>query len=223
MRLLLVEDDASLARVVSRELGRRGHSVTVAGSGNEALAAVRDARFDVAILDRVLPDLDGIEVLRAWREAGVATPVLVLTGMAELEDKVAGLRSGADDYLTKPFEFEELTARLEALVRRAPGDAPLQLGSVELDPRRRTLSGGAASEKLTERECALLAELARNAGQVLSRERIVETVWRGEPVNTNVVDVYVGYLRTKLERLPGPGPTIISVRGVGFRLDVPRA
>ncbi len=220
MRILLVEDDLHLGRTVTRSLYERGHAVKMAQTGAEATLAAGEERFDVAILDWELPDTDGISVLRAWRSNGIALPVILLTGRAETGDKVTGLRAGADDYLTKPFEFEELLARIEALHRRGAGDGPVQVGRVIVDPRRRTMSVGDAAEKLTDRELALLLDLSRHAGKPLSRARLIEEVWRGEPVNPNVVDVYVGYLRAKIERLPSPGIAIASVRKVGFQLDV---
>jgi DNA-binding response OmpR family regulator len=220
LRILLVEDDTNLSRVITRGLVERGHTVKAVETGGEAVQAAVGGRFEVAILDWELPDLDGIGVLRAWRSGGVGMPVIMLTGRGEVDDKVTGLRAGADDYLAKPFEFEELVARLEALVRRGSLEGPIQLGNSVVDPRRRTVTSGENFEKLTERETALMVELARHAGEPLSRAQLVEKVWRGEPVNPNVVDVYVGYLRTKLDRLPAPGIAIASVRKVGFRLDV---
>lgn len=220
MRVLLVEDDENLGRVLTRGLFERGHVAKAVATGHEAVTAAGEGHFDVAILDWELPDLDGIGVLRAWRGGGIALPVLMLTGRSETEDKVTGLRAGADDYLAKPFEFEELMARLEALQRRGAITGPVRLGQVLFDPRRRTVAAGDATEKLTDREAALLAELARHVGEPLSRAHLVDTVWRGEPVNPNVVDVYVGYLRSKLEKLPDPGLAVVSVRKVGFRLDV---
>jgi DNA-binding response OmpR family regulator len=217
---LLVEDDENLGRVITRGLFERGHAAKVVGTGQEAVAAAGEGHYDVAVLDWELPDLDGIGVLRAWRGAGIALPVLMLTGRSETEDKITGLRAGADDYLAKPFEFEEMMARLEALQRRGGLSGPVRLGQALFDPRRRTVAAGEATGKLTEREAALLAELARHAGEPLSRAHLIDSVWRGEPVNPNVVDVYVGYLRAKLEKLPSPGLVVTSVRKVGFRLDV---
>ena len=220
MRVLLVEDDANVARVITRGLFDRGHSVKVSETGGDAVAQAVNGRFDVSILDWELPDLDGIGVLRAWRSAGVGMPVIMLTGRGETDDKVTGLRAGADDYLSKPFEFEELLARLEALFRRGSLEGPIQVGRVVVDPRKRTVAAGETVEKLTEREAALLIEFVRHMGEPLSRAQFVEKVWRGEPVNPNVVDVYVGYVRAKLDKLASPGIAITSVRKVGFRLDV---
>ena len=220
MRVLLVEDDEALGKIVTRDLVGRGHAATLATTGAAAVEAARDGQFDVAILDWELPDRDGLSVLRAWREAGIAMPVIMLTGRSELDDKVTGLRAGADDYLTKPFEFEELMARLEAVRRRGGRDGPIEVGHAVFDPRKRTITVGEASEKLTDRETALLLALLRHVGEPLSRSHLIEAVWRGEPVNPNVVDVYVGYLRGKIDNLPGAGFGISSVRKVGFKLDV---
>jgi two-component system OmpR family response regulator len=218
LRVLLVEDDTTLSRIITRGLFERGHAVKAVETGAEAVQQAVGGRFDVSILDWELPDLDG--VLRAWRSAGVGMPVIMLTGRGEVDDKVTGLRAGADDYLSKPFEFEELLARLEALFRRGALEGPIQLGNSTIDPRKRTVTAGEHVEKLTERESALVIELARHTGEPLSRAQLVEKVWRGEPVNPNVVDVYVGYVRTKLEKLPAPGIAVTSVRKVGFRLDI---
>ncbi|MGA8892517.1 MAG: response regulator transcription factor [Anaeromyxobacteraceae bacterium] len=220
MNVLLVEDDAQLAHVISRALFERGHVVKTVGTGARAEEVVHGARIDVAVLDWVLPDLEGIDVLKHWRDSGENFPVILLTGKSETEAKVVALRAGADDYLTKPFEFEELLARLEALFRRVPADRAFKVGNAVLDPHARTVTAGGVTENLTDRETALLAELGRHLGEPLSREHLIETVWKGEPVNQNVVDIYVGYVRNKLKRLPAPGIGITSVRKVGFRLDL---
>ncbi len=220
MKVLLVEDEEQVARVVSRFLRERGHEVEWASSGGAAVERGRGGGFDVAILDWMMPDLEGIAVLRLWRSAGLRFPVLMLTGRDETQAKVEGLRAGADDYLTKPFEFEELLARLEALYRRAAPDVPFTAGPATVDPHRRTVSVGERSQKLTDREMGLLVELARSLGSPVSRAALLATVWRGEPVNPNVVDVYVGYLRGKLADLGTPGLAIEAVRKVGFKLEV---
>jgi len=220
LNVLLVEDDAQLAHVISRALFERGHVVKTVGTGARAEEIVRGGRIDVAVLDWVLPDLEGIEVLKHWRSTGESFPVILLTGKSDTEAKVAALRAGADDYLTKPFDFEELLARLEALFRRIPADGPFKVGNAVLDPHARTILAGGVTENLTDREASLLVELARHLGEPLTREDLLATVWKGEPVNQNVVDIYVGYVRSKLKRLPTPGITITSVRKVGFRLDL---
>jgi DNA-binding response OmpR family regulator len=206
--------------VISRALFERGHVVKTVGTGARAEEAVHGGRIDVAVLDWVLPDLEGIDVLKHWRSTGERFPVILLTGKSATDAKVAALRAGADDYLTKPFEFEELLARLEALFRRVPADSPFKVGNATLDPHERTITAGGVTENLTDREATLLVELARHLGEPLSREDLLGTVWKGEPVNQNVVDIYVGYVRNKLKRLPAPGIGITSVRKVGFRLDL---
>ncbi len=220
MKVLLVEDEEQVARMLGRFFRERGHEVEWASSGGAAVERGRGGGFDVAVLDWVMPDLEGIAVLRLWRAAGLRFPVLMLTGRDETQDKVEALRAGADDYLTKPFEFEELLARLEALFRRAAPDATFTVGPATVDPRKRTVAVGERSQKLTDREMGLLVELARTFGTPVSRAALLATVWRGEPVNPNVVDVYVGYLRAKLADLGTPGLAVEAVRKVGFRLAV---
>jgi two-component system, OmpR family, response regulator len=223
MRLLLVEDEERVARILARGLSEEGHQVDVCASGLQARDQGLSVPYDVVLLDWSLPDLDGLSVLRAWRARGVRTPVLLLTARGSTGEKVTGLRAGADDYLVKPFAFDELLARLEALHRRGgAGHDATRLGPATLDARRRALVLGPASESLTAREFALLSELASHSGDVLSRSRLIHAVWGHDfDGNANVVDVYVGYLRTKLERLGTPGVRIESVRGVGYRLVVP--
>lgn len=222
MKLLLVEDEERVARVLARGLAEEGHQVDVCATGLAAREQATTVGYDVVLLDWSLPDLDGISVLRDWRKRGLRTPVLLLTARGSTGEKVTGLRAGADDYLVKPFDFDELLARLEALHRRGGASDASALGPVTLDARRRALIVGARAETLTAREYGLVAELARHAGEVLSRSRLIETVWGQEfEGNSNVVDVYVGYLRTKLDRLGAAGVRIESVRGVGYRLVVP--
>ena len=224
MKLLLVEDEARVARTLARGLGEEGHQVDVCATGQTALEQGQAIDYDVVLLDWSLPDLDGVSVLRAWREAGLRTPVLLLTARGSTGEKVTGLRAGADDYLVKPFSFDELLARLEALHRRNGAGEPAPLGSSRLDPRRRALVREGRSESLTAREYSLLAELSSHRGDVLSRSRLLEAVWGTEfNGNQNIVDVYVGYLRTKLERIGATGVEIQSVRGIGYRLVAPEA
>jgi DNA-binding response OmpR family regulator len=222
MKLLLVEDEARVARALARGLGEEGHQVDVCATGRSALEQAQAIAYDAVLLDWSLPDLDGVSVLRAWREAGLRTPVLLLTARGATGEKVTALRAGADDYLVKPFDFEELLARLEALHRRNGAGEPSALGPIRLDPRRRALVRGAQAETLTAREYSLLAELSAHRGEVLSRTRLVQAVWgTGFSGNQNVVDVYVGYLRAKLERIGAEGVEIQSVRGIGYRLTAP--
>ncbi|HYO58130.1 response regulator transcription factor, partial [Archangium sp.] len=178
--------------------------------------------YDVVILDWSLPDVEGVSVLRQWREAGTQTPVLMLTARGTTGEKVMGLRAGADDYLVKPFDFDELLARLEALRRRGEQQGvPVRLGSVLLDPRRRVLRRGVREEPLTAREFSLLSALARQPGEPQVRARLMAQAWGldfdGSP---NVLEVYVGYLRVKLERLGAEDVSIRAVRGVGYVLRV---
>jgi two-component system OmpR family response regulator len=223
MKLLLVEDEEKMARLLQRGLMEAGHQVDVCQRGEDALEQARRIDYDTVLLDWNLPDLDGLAVLRRWREQGLRTPVLMLTARGTVGEKVMGLRAGADDYLVKPFAFEELLARLEALHRR--GDAQglaQQVGPLVLDSRRRVLRHGEREEPLTGREFALFSELASHVGEVLPRSTLLSHVWGdnfdGPP---NIVDVYVGYLRGKLKKLAvEPGVSIQAVRGVGFRLVV---
>ena len=224
MKLLLVEDEARVARTLARGLGEEGHQVDVCATGRAALEQGQAIEYDVVLLDWSLPDLDGVSVLRAWREAGLRTPVLLLTARGSTGEKVTGLRAGADDYLVKPFAFDELLARLEALHRRNGAEEPAVLGPSRLDPRRRALVREGRSESLTAREYSLLTELSSHRGDVLSRRHLIDAVWGTDfNGNQNVVDVYVGYVRAKLERIGAEGVEIQSVRGIGYRLVVPEA
>ncbi len=224
MRLLVVEDEPKMARMLQSGLREEGHQVDVCQSGEAALQQGLDVPYDVLVLDWGLPDVDGISVLRHWRERGLTAPVLLLTARGSTGEKVTGLRAGSDDYLVKPFDFDELLARLEALGRRgsAAGDPGLQpLGDLTLNPRRRVLQRGALEVTLTGREFALLSELRALGGDTATRSRLLLKVWGGDFEGTgNVVDVYVGYLRAKLERLGTERLKLEAVRGVGYRLVV---
>jgi two-component system OmpR family response regulator len=222
MKLLLVEDEAKMARLLQRGLTEAGHHVDVCERGEDALEQALQIPYDAVLLDWNLPDLDGLSVLRRWREQGLRTPVLMLTARGTVGEKVLGLRAGADDYLVKPFAFEELLARLEALHRR--GDAqgsPQTVGPLTLDSRRWVMRLGEREQPLTRREFALFAELASHVGEVLPRSTLLSQIWGdtfdGPP---NIVDVYVGYLRSKLKKLGAGTLSIQAVRGVGFRLLV---
>jgi DNA-binding response OmpR family regulator len=222
MRVLLVEDDAGIVAFVRQGLTEAGFTVDAVVDGLEGLAAARVATYDAIILDGMLPGLDGLAVLVELRRLGIRTPVLLLTARAAVEDRVAGLETGADDYLTKPFAFTELLARLRALLRRPPlqADQLLRVGDLELDPLRRSVRRGGSPVDLSPREFALLAYLMRHAGQALTRTQIAEQIWSLDYAgDTNVVDVYIGYLRRKLGLAHG-GPRIQTVRGVGYRLSL---
>jgi two-component system OmpR family response regulator len=220
MRLLLVEDDEKLARAVARGLRHEGYAVDVSGNGDAALlqAAVWD--YDAIVLDVMLPQRDGLAVCAALRERGCWAPVLMVTARDQVPDRVRGLDVGADDYLGKPFAFDELLARLRALLRRAPAERParLEVGDLVVDPGTRELTRAGTPVELTAREFAVLEYLARYADEAVTRTRLLEHVWDENYVgSTNVVDVYVGYLRKKLER-PFDRPLIRTLRGVGWTL-----
>jgi DNA-binding response OmpR family regulator len=222
MRILVVEDVAKMAELIRRVLAAERHVVDVAADGASALAFAEGQEYDVVVLDRMLPDIDGVEVLRQMRGAGIETPVLMLTALGTVDHRVGGLDAGADDYLTKPFAFNELLARLRALARRPPQQAEPRLvaGDLELDEARHVARSGEHIVELSAREFALLGYLIRHAGQVVSRRQILDAVWGAEPdVYSNVVDLYVHYLRRKLAGL-GCERMLRTVRGVGYSLRV---
>jgi heavy metal response regulator len=220
MRILVVEDEKKVASFIKKGLEEEGYAVDVASDGAEGLAQALECVHDLIILDIRLPTMDGLRVLQALRQEKVATPVLLLTVRATIEDKVLGLDTGADDYLTKPFAFQELVARVRALLRRRPEVAPavLQVGDLILDPARRTVARGGAKITLTPREFTLLDYFMRNPGRVLTRTMIAEHVWDYSfDTSTNVIDVYVNYLRKKIDADREP-KLLHTVRGVGYVL-----
>jgi two-component system OmpR family response regulator len=221
VRVLVVEDDPKLRRALERGLRLEGYDVLAAASGEDGLAQARSGQFDAVLLDLLLPDLDGFAVCRSLRAAEVGTPVLMLTALSAVPDRIRGLDDGADDYLVKPFDFGELLARLRVLIRRGPSARPtdLQVGDLRLNPLTRVVARGGREVELTEREFELLDVLARTPGRPVSRERLRAAVWRDDAeVSLNVVDVYIGYLRRKLES-PRDPRLIRTVRGKGFLLD----
>ena len=219
--LLLVEDEARVAEFIRRGLKAEGHSVDHVGDGETALTRLADGRYDVVVLDLMLPGLNGKEVCRAMRARGDWTPVLMLTALSAVDEKVEGLRLGADDYLAKPFDFEELLARIEALSRR--GAAPeagageaMVFSGVAHNPESMETTVDGASVELSAKERELLKLFLANEGKVLSRERILNKVWTvQEDPMTNVVDVYVARLRKKIAPY---GDGIKTIRGAGYRL-----
>ncbi|HEU5424259.1 MAG TPA: response regulator transcription factor [Nitrolancea sp.] len=222
MNILVVEDEQRLARLLKRMLEDERHTVDVAYDGGTALElGLRDS-FDLAVLDRMLPDLDGIEVCRRLRAARIAMPILMLTARGSVEDRVTGLNAGADDYLVKPFAMDELLARVNALLRRGGSNGAatvLQVGDLTLDLLRREVKRGGAIIELTPKEFALLEYLMRNPGHVLSRSQIVDHVWSYDfDALSNVVDIYIHYLRDKIDRGRGK-PLIKTVRGAGYRIE----
>jgi len=236
MNILLIEDDARIADFLQRGLRAEGHRVVRAATGPEGLALVLEAARDaqagdppsVVVLDLMLPGMNGIEICRTLRARRVQFPILMLTALGALEERVAGLRTGADDYLAKPFEFEELLARLEALGRRAHGLQPdrpnlLQVGDLSLDRERMRATRGGDVLNLTARELALLELLMSAPGRLFSRERILAGVWgQSEDPLTNVVDVYIRRLRSKIDQ-GRPVALIQTVHRLGYRLEVPGA
>ncbi|MBA2383404.1 MAG: response regulator transcription factor [Actinobacteria bacterium] len=220
MRALIVEDEPKLARLIQRGLQEEGYAADVAGTGEDALWMARAAPFDAIVLDVMLPAADGFEVCRELRAAGVWAPVLMLTARDAVEDRVEGLDTGADDYLTKPFSFAELLARLRALVRRGPVERPavLQVGSLRLDPATRRVSRNGTEIDLSTKELALLETFMRRPGAVLSRVDLLEHAWDfAYETRSNVIDVYVRYLREKVDR-PFGLSSLETVRGAGYRL-----
>jgi len=220
MRILVVEDETKMASLLRRGLTEEGHAADVARSGDDALWMAQAVEYDAVVLDLMLPGLDGIQVCRRLRETGVWAPVLMLTARDAVEDRVAGLDAGADDYLPKPFSFAELLARLRALARRGTAERPavLEVGDLRLDPARRQAWRGATEISLSAKEFALLETFMRRAGEVLSRYQLLEHAWDYAYENrSNVVDVYVRYLRDKIDR-PFGRKSLETVRGAGYRL-----
>jgi two-component system OmpR family response regulator len=220
MRALVVEDEVKMAALIRRGLVEEGYAADVARTGEEALWMARATPYDAIVLDVMLPGRNGLEVCRSLRESGVWSPILMLTARDGVEDKVSGLDSGADDYLSKPFSFAELLARLRALTRRGPSERPavLEVGTLRLDPATRHAWRGEAEVDLSAKEFALLETFMRNPGDVLTRLDLLEHAWDyGYENRSNVVDVYVRYLRAKIDR-PFGADSIETVRGVGYRL-----
>jgi DNA-binding response OmpR family regulator len=220
--VLVVDDDAAIREALERALRLEGFAVAVADGGRAALESVARRPPAAIVLDVTMPDLGGRAVCARLRADGVRTPILILSARDEVDDRVAGLQAGADDYLVKPFAVPELVARLRALLRRGgdPAGAPgrLVIADIVVDPAARTVTRGGREVELTRREFELFETLARNAGIVLSRERLLELVWGYDwPADGNVVDVFVSYLRRKLEA-DGEPRIIQTVRGVGFVL-----
>lgn len=223
MQILVVEDERKVANFIRQGLQEEGHAVEVAMDGNSALdLLLAGVGYDLVVMDLLLPKCDGFSVLKTARSRGLKTPVLILSARDSAADKVAGLDLGADDYLTKPFVFEEFLARVRALLRRGgPQSQPvLRLADLELDPAARTVSRGGRHIDLTTREFSLLEYFLRNVGRVLTREMIAEHVWGlGSDCQSNVIDVYVGYLRRKIDAGPST-PLLHSVRGIGYVLKI---
>jgi two-component system OmpR family response regulator len=223
MRILIVEDEEHLARLLAEVLGREGHAAETASDGRSALARALTEEFDLLVVDWMLPDLDGVQVVKKLRATGVGVPILMLTARAQVEDRVEGLDAGADDYLPKPFAFPELLARVRALSRRPPeneaGETVLTAGDVTLDPGRHEVRRAGERVDLTAKEFALLATLMQRPGQVFTRSVLLDTVWGGTTgAYTNVVDLYVHYVRKKLDGDEEPS-RIRTVHGTGYTFE----
>ncbi|MEH6518365.1 MAG: response regulator transcription factor [Halioglobus sp.] len=226
MEILLVEDDASVGEFIVSELATAGHSCVHRLDGEQGLREARAQVFDVMIIDRMLPHLDGLSLIKMLRKEGVNTPALVLSALGEVDDRVSGLHSGADDYLTKPFSMAELLARLEVLHRRAsanPGDTPivLEIADLRLDLLTREVWRQGVEVNLQPREYKLLEYLLRHSGQVVTRAMLLEQVWgyHFDP-QTNVIDVHISRLRQKIDK-DFDVPLLATVRGAGYRLGPP--
>ena len=220
MRVLVVEDERKLAELLARGLREEGHAADLADRGEEALWMAQAVPYDAIVLDVMLPGLDGFDVCRRLRNDGVWSPVLMLTARDAVDDRVTGLDAGADDYLAKPFSFEELLARLRALARRAPQERPtvLEVGGLRLDPAAHRAWRGDVELDLSAKEFVLLELFLRRPGVVLTRTQLLDGAWDiAFEARSNVVDVYVRYLREKIDR-PFGRDSIETVRGVGYRL-----
>lgn len=221
MKVLVVEDDRRIASFLERGLAAEGYQVSVENDGRDGLERARQDDFDLIILDRMLPYIDGLEITRLLREERRPAMILMLTAKDSLQDKIEGLKGGADDYLTKPFAFDELLARLVALRRRRSEidhESPLAIGSLTLDPQSRRVTRDGEPISLTVREFDLLRYLMSNPDKVVSRQRLLNSVWEyGYDPGTKIVDVYVRYLRAKIDTEGAPS-LIQTVRGVGYMM-----
>ncbi len=222
MHILVIEDDAEAARYVVKGLSESGHVVDHAADGPTGLALARDRRYDVLVVDRMLPGLDGLAIIETLRRDGNTTPALILSAMDQVPDRVAGLRAGGDDYLTKPFAFSELLARLDALQRRSQpsgSDTVLRVGDLEMNLLSRTVQRAGRPIELQAREFLVLQHLMRHSGQVVTRTMLLESVWdyNFDP-QTNVIEVHISRLRSKIDK-GFDIPLLKTIRGAGYRLS----
>lgn len=225
VRILLIEDDETTAAYIEKGLRHAGHDVDRTPNGRDGFAKATSINYDAAVVDRMLPGLDGLGLVKSLRAAGISMPVLILTALGAIDDRVAGLEAGADDYLTKPFAFSELMARLNALARRSPISEPttLQVGDLIMDLVRRTVHRESRPIALLPREFKLLEILMRNRGRLVTRTMLLERVWdfQFDP-KTSVVETHMSRLRAKLDR-PFGDAMIRTERGMGYVLDIPQA
>ena len=219
MHLLLIEDETKVASFISKGLEEEGYTVQVAYNGADGLARLKRETYDIVLLDLMLPEIDGFEVLKTMRSWGNTTPVLILTAKSAKEDIVRGLDTGSDDYLTKPFSFEELLARIRALLRRKSGRDSLivRYRDMTLDPLNRKLSIGPNDVELTDKEYMIMELLVKNSDRPVSRREVAEFVWQESGDSTNIVDVYINFLRKKIESISRK-KYIHTVRGTGYIL-----
>jgi len=223
MNILVVEDNFKLANFIQKGLTAENHSVDVAHEGKKGLELALKGKYDLVVLDLMLPDMDGLDLIRTLKAEGVKTPVLVLTAKDAVEDRVKGLDLGADDYMVKPFAFAELSARVRSVTRRSEGAGagPLRLGKLELDPAAHKVTLDGEEIEMTAKEFSLLEYFMRNPNQVLTRSMIAKDVWdEGFEIYSNVIDVYVNFLRNKIEGKKGP-KYIHTIRGRGYMMRKP--
>ena len=226
MRILVIEDDRDVAAYLVKGLKEHGHTVDHAADGQKGLVLASGEDYDVMVIDRMLPGVDGLSIVKSVRSAGKDTPMLVLSALGEVDDRVEGLRAGSDDYLTKPFAFSELLARVEALARRArspeANETQLRVGDLELDLMSRTATRAGRGIELQPREFRLLEYLMRHAGQVVTRTMLLEQVWEYHfDPQTNVIDVQISRLRGKIDK-GFDAPLLQTVRGAGYMIDEAR-
>jgi DNA-binding response OmpR family regulator len=219
MDVLVIEDEAKVVDFIRKGLEEEGYTVTPAYNGKQGLDLLNVHKYDIVLLDLMIPEIEGLKVLRNMRAWGINTPVLIITAKSSKEDVVRGLDTGSDDYLTKPFSFEELLARMRALLRRSAAREAntVKYGELTLNPRNRTLSKGVKEAELTEKEFLIMELLMKNSERPLTRREIAEYVWQNTTDSTNIVDVYINFLRKKIESVT-PKKYIQTVRGIGYTL-----
>ncbi|HNZ58905.1 MAG TPA: response regulator transcription factor [Syntrophorhabdaceae bacterium] len=219
MRVLIIEDEVKVASFISEGLQEEGYKVAVAYDGKTGMDLIKEASFDIILLDLMIPEIDGLEVLRNARAWGIDTPILIITAKSSKEDVVKGLDTGSDDYLTKPFSFEELLARIRALLRRSRkfDTHLLEYRDIVLNPYTRRLSISTKETELTDKEFMIMEYLLKNSEKALTRKNIAEYVWQNSTDSTNIVDVYVNFLRKKIESI-SQKRYIHTVRGIGYVL-----